>query len=422
MVELTQQVLARHFYEKLPENHRRWYAGSMAFSLPHGGIAQISLMLGVSRKTIRKGAKEISCSYVTDSNDAIGSRIRRPGGGRKDLLVLKPEIGAVFDAVTDGCTAGNPMDETVKWVSMTKKGIAYAMAIRLGYSVSAYFVTRLLKERGFSRRKMSKSLALKQVQDRDAQFENIRRLREQYIENGLPVVSVDTKKKEMLGNFYREGRCYCHKSRQVNDHDFRSFSGGMVTPHGVYDIVRNEGYLTCGTTDHDTSAFNVDCIEDWWNVRGKINYYLAKSILILADGGGSNSSRSRVFREQLQELSDRIGVEIRVAHYPPYTSKWNPTEHRLFCHISRAWSGKVFTDASQMLIPAIRVTTRSGLAIYAQISTQQYEKGLKVSKSFLQDYSVIHDEYLGKWNYRVKPRQGSLWGMAEGIKQESVSC
>lgn len=366
-----------------------------------------------------RGVHEIS---LLGAFSGVGpsTRIRKPGGGRKDLLILEPAIGEAFDAVVDSCTAGNPMDDAVKWVSMTRKQIAKAMGLRLGHPISMYYVTRLLKIRGFSRRKMSKSLPLRQVEDRDAQFLNIQRLRQEYKDSGLPVISVDTKKKEMMGNFYRDGRCFCKGSRQVSDHDFLTFSNGMVTPHGVFDVQRNEGYITCGTTVHDTCAFNVDCIGDWWEIQGRLNYHTAKKLLILADGGGSNSSRNRRFRQELQELSDRTGLEIRMAHYPPYTSKWNPIEHRLFCHVSRAWKGIVFNDVSEMLLPAMRVTTKTGLIVHTNLSTLQYEKGIKVSESFLKDYPVIHDEHLGLWNYVVKPRKGSYWDTMNQIVQESV--
>jgi len=414
MEEFAQQRV-KNLFELLPEHHRRWYAGTIASSLPHGGVIKVSRALGISRKTVGKGVRESSLLGTNSS-----PRIRGLGGGRKDLLMLEPKIGEAFDAVVDSCTAGNPMDEAVKWVSMTRKQIARAMENSLGHTISLYYVTRLLKVRGFSRRKMSKSLPLRQVEDRDAQFMNIRRLRQEYKDSGLPVISVDTKKKEMMGNFYRDGRCFCKESRKVSDHDFLTFSGGMVTPHGVYDVQRNEGYLTCGTTAHDTCAFNIDCIEDWWGVRERLNYHPAKRLLILADGGGSNSSRNRRFRQELQELSDRTGLEIRMAHYPPYTSKWNPIEHRMFSHVSRGWKGMVFNDVVEMLLPAMHVTTKTGLSVYANLSTRQYEKGIKVSESFVQDYPVIHDEHLGQWNYLVRPRKGSLWAMRDQMGQESV--
>jgi hypothetical protein len=382
------------------------YAGTLASALPHGGITRISRDLFISRKTVSKGMRE---SAMLGSSTAVHptTNIRKPGGGRKDLLMLNPTIGKTFDAVVASCTAGDPMNEAVKWVSMTRKGISTAMEALLGYPMSEYYVSRLLKAKGFSRRKMSKSIPLKQVEDKDAQFKNIERLRKEYNDSKSPVVSIDTKKKEMLGNFYREGRCFCKESRKVSDHDFPSFSNGKVTPHGVYDIQRNEGFLTCGTTAHDTFEFNVTCIGDWWDTLGKSNYPSATKLLILADGGGSNSSRSYKFRQELQELSDRIGREIRIAHYPPYSSKWNPIEHLLFCHISRGWNGMVFNDASEMVLAAMRVTTTTGLKVYASLKTQQYEKGIKASESFLQDYSVVHDEYLGKWNYVIKPREES---------------
>lgn len=387
----------------LPEHHRRWNAGALASSLPHGGVKRVSQALGISRKTVARGMREISQPELIDA-----TRVRRAGGGRKDRLALEPEIGLAFDSVVESCTAGDPMDDEAKWVSMGRNEIARAMEGILGHGVSPYYVGRLLSQKGFRRRKMAKCLPLRQAEERDEQFRNIERLRREYRDEGLPVISVDTKKKEMLGDFYREGRCFCRQARKVFDHDFLTFSAGMVTPHGVYDIGRNEGYLTCATTAHDTCAFNVDCIEHWWYTRGVFNYGGCRRLLILADGGGSNSSRNRRFREELQALADRTGLEIRVAHYPPYTSKWNPIEHRFFCHISRAWRGKVFKEAVDMLMPAVKVTTRTGLSVFATVSTRQYEKGLKVSDSFLRDYPVIHDDHLGKWNYVVKPRHGAV--------------
>lgn len=399
----TLQQRCKNLCDLLPEHHRRLYAGTLASALPHGGITRISRDLLISRKTVSKGMRESALLGFSTSVHPTTS-IREPGGGRKDLLMLNPQVGEAFDAVVASCTAGDPMNEAVRWVSMTRKGIATAMEALLGYPVSEYYVSRLLKAKGFSRRKMSKSIPLKQAQDKDAQFKNIERLRKEYDDGKSPVVSIDTKKKEMLGNFYREGRCFCKESRKVSDHDFPSFSSGKVTPHGVYDMQRNEGFLTCGTTAHDTSEFNVSCIGDWWDTLGTSQYPSARKLLILADGGGSNSSRSNRFRQELQELSDRIGREIRVAHYPPYSSKWNPIEHRFFCHISRGWNGMVFNDASEMVLAATRVTTAAGLKVHASLKTQQYEKGVKASESFLQDYRVVHDDHLGKWNYVIKPR------------------
>ena len=357
-------------------------------------MTKVSEALGISRKTVSKGVREsflLGPYLEADSS----TRIRKLGGGRKDILKGDPAIREAFDAVIDLCTAGDPMNEAVKWVSMTKKQISMAMELRLGHPVSLYYVARLLKLRKFSRRKMSKSIPLKEVENRDAQFKIIQEYRKEYEDSGIPVVSIDTKKKEMMGNFFREGKCWSKESRKVNDHDFPSFSDGKVTPHGVFDMKRNEGYLTCSTTAHDTCEFNVACIEEWWNARGNLNYPTANKLLLVADGGESNASRTRLFRQALQDLSDRTGLEIRVAHYPPYTSKWNPIEHLFFCHISRAWSGMVFNDASEMLLPAMQVTTKTGLKVYATLSTKQYAKGIKVSESFIEEDPVIHDDILG---------------------------
>jgi len=419
MVQLAEPQCCKNFCDQLPEHHRRWYAGILASSFSHGGVEKVSKALGISRKTVSKGFRESSLlgSYLgADSS----TRVRKLGGGRKDILKGDPGIGEAFDAVVALCTAGDPMNEAVKWVSMTKRQIAMAMELRLGHPVSLYYVARLLKLRKFSRRKMSKSIPLKEVENRDAQFKIIQEYRKGYEDSGIPVVSIDTKKKEMLGNFFREGKCWSKNSRKVNDHDFASFSNGKVTPHGVFDMLRNEGYLTCSTTAHDTCEFNVACIEEWWDALGKLNYPTANKLLLLADGGGSNSSRTRLFRQALQDLSDRTGLEIRVAHYPPYTSKWNPIEHLLFCHISRAWSGMVFNEASEMLLPAMQVTTKTGLKVYANLSTKQYEKGLKVSESFIEEDPVIHDEVLGQWNYTVKPRKASRFAKDAQVVQKCV--
>ncbi len=206
----------------------------------------------------------------------------------------------------------------------------------------------------------------------------------------------------MLGNFYREGKSYCIKPVQVYDHDFNSFSEGVVIPHGIYDLKRNEGYVTLGTSK-DTSEFGCDCIRNWWVCYGQYQYPLAKSILILADGGGSNSSRHYIFKEDLQQLSNEIGIEIRMAHYPPYTSKYNPIEHRLFCHVTTACKGVVFSSVKVVKELMDKTSTSTGLKVVTTIQDKIYLTARKVSESFKKNMPIDFDEYLGRWNYRAIP-------------------
>jgi hypothetical protein len=206
----------------------------------------------------------------------------------------------------------------------------------------------------------------------------------------------------MEGNFYRDGKCYCIVAKKINDHDFKSFSTGVIIPHGIYDLKRNEGYMTLGNS-RDTSEFCCACLKGWWLNHGRINYPNASSILLLGDGGGSNSSRHYIFKEDLQKLVDEIGVEIRIAHYPPYTSKYNPIEHRLFCHVTRACQGVVFSSMEIVNDLMSKASTSKGLKVYSSIMDKVFEKGRKYSDGFKENMRISFDDYLGKWNYRVIP-------------------
>jgi hypothetical protein len=212
-------------------------------------------------------------------------------------------------------------------------------------------------------------------------------------------------KKELMGEFYREGKGYCTKPIKVNDHDFLSSAEGVIIPHGIYDVKRNEGYMTLGTS-HDTSEFSCDCIKNWWETYGKHQYPKASSILLLADGGGSNSSRHYIFKEDLQNLANEIGIEIRMAHYPPYTSKYNPIEHKLFCHVTRACAGAVFTSIEVAKGCIEKTSTFKGLRVFTSILDKTYKTARKASEDFKQNIPIVFDEYLAKWNYRAIPQVG----------------
>ena len=248
---------------------------------------------------------------------------------------------------------------------------------------------------------------MKHVKHRNEQFENIARLRATYAAEGNPVVSMDTKKKEYLGNFYRDGDLYTTEVLQVYDHDFHSQADGIVIPHGIYDVQRNTGYINLGTS-RDTSEFACDCIRNWWVNQGRFDYPTATSILLLCDGGGSNNSRHYIFKQDLQVLADELGIAIRVAHYPPYASKFNPIEHRLFPHVTRACQGVVFKSVELVKELMEKTHTRQGLKVTVQIIDKVYHKGRKVANDFKKTMCIVFDEFLPQWNYTAVPKTGVI--------------
>ena len=243
--------------------------------------------------------------------------------------------------------------------------------------------------------------------NRNAQFERIALLKASYQSKGNPVISVDTKKKELIGNLFREGKIYTTETVEVFYHDFPSLAEGVAIPHAIYDIARNEGYVNIGTS-RDTSEFACDSIRQWWNDYGKLYYPDADSILMLMDGGGSNSSRHYIFKQDLQVLADEIGIKIRIAHYPPYTSKWNPIEHRLFPHITRSLQGMVLTTHQLVKELMEKTTTKSGLRVFATILNRIYETGRKVTEGFKESMRIVFDDDLALWNYCAEPKRNSL--------------
>lgn len=264
-------------------------------------------------------------------------------------------------------------------------------------------VGQLLEGHHYRRRKAQKSKATGSHPQRNEQFENIERLMTQYQEAGYAILSMDTKKKEWLGLFYRDGTLYTQDGTiEVYDHDWRSLATGVAIPHGLYDVVRNEGYIQIGNS-HDTSEFACASIRYWWAHHGEVHYPGLKHLLLLCDGGGSNSSRHYIFKEDLQKLSDELGIEIRVAHYPPYTSKYNPIEHRLFPHVSRSMQGMILTSLEQVQTLIEKTTTKTGLKVFATILDHVYETGRKVEEGFKQTMKIVFDTVLPQWNYVAKP-------------------
>lgn len=318
------------------------------------------------------------------------------------MIEIGPAIEANFGTVLEDHTAGDPMRLEVKWTNLSRRQIARRLE-DLGTPVSRHVVSQLLKTHGYRRRKALKKKTMgPRHPDRNAQFENIARLKKEYLKAGLPVISIDTKKKELMGEFYRDGVIETGATIEVNDHDFASMGSGTVIPHGIYDVGRNEGFIHLNTS-HDTSELACDSLAAWWEDHGRATYPKAKKLLVLCDGGGSNSASRYVFKEQLQKLSTRLGLEIRVAHYPPYCSKSNPIEHRLFPHVTRACLGVIFRTLETVQYYMAKAETSTGLKTRVRVLEKVYETGRKCAEGFKETMKIVFDEFLPKWNYRAIP-------------------
>ncbi len=388
--EVEEQM--QELYSRLSEKDKRLYAGIEALKLPYGGVSYIALLFDCSRDTIQRGIKELGEAETLPKDSD-----RKTGGGRKQVLEKQTDIHEVFLSILKEHTAGDPMDDKVKWTNLTRAEIAALLAAK-GSKVSRNIVAKLLKKHGYVKRKALKKKAAGGHVNRNAQFERIAELRALYAAGGNPVVSVDTKKKELMGNLFRDGKIYTTETIEVFDHDFPSLAEGVAIPHAIYDIARNEAFVTIGTS-RDTSEFACDSIRQWWNCQGKLNYPKATSLLMLMDGGGSNSSRHLIFKQDLQALADEIGIDIRVAHFPPYTSKWNPIEHRVFPHITRALQGAILTTHQLTKELIEKATTQTGLRIVAFILNKVYETKRKVVAGFKESMRILFDLHLGQWNY-----------------------
>lgn len=394
--EIEQQM--KTVYDSLSEKDRRIYAAIEAQKFPRGGSTYIAEILGCARKTIRRGLKELK-----DPRTLPKDRIRRQGGGAKSKLETIAGLDAAFLEGVRDYTAGDPMKEEVLWTNLAHEEIATRLRAR-GMDVSVRIVKQLLRKHHFTRRKARKSLRTGETADRDAQFRRIAHLRAQYEAVGNPIISIDTKKKESLGLLYREGHVYTQEVIKVYDHDFSHLADGVAIPYTIYDLHRNTAYVSLGTSK-DTADFVCDSIKHWWLTQGRNDYPQATSILALADSGGSNSYRHYVFKEALQQLVDALGIEIRMAHYPSYASKWNPVEHRVFPHITKALRGVILTSHEQVKTLIERTKTSTGLTVTAQIVTKVYQTGKKVAEGFKESMRILFDKKLGKWNYRAVPLQ-----------------
>jgi hypothetical protein len=384
----------KFFYGQLSEHQKRMYAGLKAMEAGYYGVKKVSQRLGIHVNTVRRGKNELLKKIVPPAN-----KVRQKGGGRKKKTAIISNLVEKLLFVLCEYTAGNPMKINVLWTNLTLVQIQDKLKFH-NIIVSCPVIKKLLKMCNYVKRKMVKCKTLKEVENRNEQFEHIAALKNEFAENQLPVLSIDTKKKEVLGNFYREGKGFCQKAQEVNDHDFNSYADGVVIPHGIYDVTKNTCYLSIGTS-HDTAEFVRENISYHWNHSIKQNYPSAKKMLILCDGGGSNHSGHYIVKEEFKLLAEQLEMEIVIAHYPPYCSKWNPIEHKAFSYISKKWQGVVFDNYDIIKELAEQTTTKTGFSVKAYINTKKYEIGRKASDVFMNTKPVVFDSILPKWNYKL---------------------
>ena len=413
--EAVHEEAMRLYCRSLPEDHRRRSAAIEALKIGYGGVAYVARVLGMSRRTIHTGIRELEQMGNDDpehprrpSGDA--ERVRRPGGGRPPITERKPLLKSILQEVLQVHSAGSPTDEHVRWTDLKPLQLAQRLLER-GIEVSRNSAAALLDRGGFRRRALRKELITGQVdpQERDRQFRHIAALRRLARQRGIPVLSIDTKKKEPLGTLRRPGQCYSTAPQVVFDHDFSHLADGRLVPHGVYDVQANVGFITLGTS-RETSAFVCDAIALAWEVLFRAMYPDATEVILLCDCGAANAARSLRFKEDMIELARRFGLRVRIAHYPPYTSKWNPIEHRLFSQVERAWSG-VMLDSPETALKTLENTrTKTGLRVIARILDKVYDIGRKCFDTFLdiKDHFIRHDDILGQWNYVIDANGTSL--------------
>ena len=383
---------------ELDERRRRLWAAAEARAAGWGGIAAVARATGISQSTIRNGLREL------DSGERLEpGRVRRPGGGRKRLVDQDPTLLEDLERLVDGDSRGDP-EQPLRWTAKSVRTLADALAEQ-GHQVSFRTVARLLRGLGYRLQANAKTREGRQHPDRDAQFAHINQTVSAAIAAGQPVISVDTKKKELVGDFKNAGREWRPKGKpvEVRTHDFKDPALGKAIPYGIYDLAHDEGWVSVGI-DHDTAQFAVASIQGWWEHLGRQRFPHATSLTITADCGGSNGYRTRLWKTELQRLADHTGLQVRVCHFPPATSKWNKIEHRLFSFISINWRGKPL-ESRQVVIELIAATTtRSGLKVYAQLDERTYPDKIKISDEQLAAVQIEGDPFHPEWNYTIKPR------------------
>ncbi|MGH8523437.1 MAG: ISAzo13 family transposase [Gammaproteobacteria bacterium] len=383
----------------MSEKLRRLWAGAEAQAMGRGGIAAVSQATGLSRATISSGVRELKQG---GTRSAPEMRVRRKGGGRKALTESDPAVLTDLEALVEPSTRGDPQS-ALRWTCKSTTKLAEELG-RRGHRISPRTVAELLHELEYSLQANRKTREGSSHPDRNAQFEHINRQIQAFQQRGEPVVSVDTKKKELVGDFKNGGREWQPKGspEPVRVHDFIDKKLGKAIPYGVYDVAGNRGWVSVGT-DHDTAEFAIETIHRWWRHMGLPAYPKAKELLILADGGGSNSSRTRLWKVALQRLADQTGIVVSVCHFPPGTSKWNKIEHRMFSHITENWRGRPLISHEVVVNLIGDTTTKQGLKIQAQLDPGVYQTGIQITDDEMARVHLELDSFHGDWNYRVLP-------------------
>jgi hypothetical protein len=388
----------------LDERARRLWAATEARAIGWGGVSQVAEATGLSRITITAGLRELDHPVTADKPKATRQRIRRPGGGRKPMVDQDPDLLRDLETLVDPVTRGDPMSP-LRWTCKSAAKLATELQAQ-GHAVSERSVNRLLNALGYSLQSNRKAIEGRGHPDRDAQFQYINRRVKAFQRQGHPVVSVDAKKKELVGQFRNGGREWQPKGQpeEVDVYDFVKKDLGKAIPYGVYDQTTNSGWVSVGV-DHDTAEFAVETLRRWWRKMGSRVYTRAERLLITADGGGSNGSRCRLWKVQLQEFSDEMGLRISVCHFPPGTSKWNKIEHRMFCHITENWRGRPLVSREVVVNLIGHTKTKTGLTIRSELDGGSYPTGRKVTDDQMEALSIRRDKFHGEWNYSILPRQ-----------------
>jgi len=381
----------------LDERTRRLLAANEAVSLGYGGVSAVHQACGLSRQSIANGIREIEAGATAQ----VG-RIRSSGAGRKSILVSDPLLVQALEELIDGHTRGDPQS-ALRWTCKSTRNIAIHLS-KKGHFISHTKVAQILHSLDYSLQSNRKTEEGADHPDRDAQFRHINAAVSNSMELGLPVISVDTKKKELIGNYANEGQQWLAAKEpiEVQGHDFPNPEIPRAYPYGIYDLARNAGFVNVGT-DHDTGEFAVASIRGWWRHEGKKLYPHATKLLITADGGGSNGSRLRLWKLELQKFVDEIGLAISVCHFPPGTSKWNKVEHRLFSFITSNWRGEPLIDYETIVNLIDKTTTAKGLKVKCRLDRHKYPTGRKISDEEMKHVNVVRDTFHGEWNYVIKP-------------------
>jgi hypothetical protein len=386
---------------KLDERGRRLFAAAEVRTAGWGGLAIVSRVTGLARSTINRGEDDLNAVPLAKG------QVRRAGGGRKAVSETDPELVSELKRLVEPATLGDPMRPLI-WVSKSMDKLAETLT-GMGHPISAETVRKELVKLGFSRQHNRKADEGARHPDRNAQFEHINKKVVAAQAAGQPVISVDTKKKELVGNFKNGGSDYRPKGdpQRVNVHDFADKELGKAVPYGVYDVAANAGFVSVGITS-DTAQFAVEAIRNWLGRMGRKRYPKAQELTITADCGGSNGARVRLWKVELQKLADETGLALHVHHYPPGTSKWNKIEHRMFCHITQNWRGRPLTDRLAIVELIGATTTKAGLKVECALDTRTYQKGIKVSNAEMERLDIAGDDFHPEWNYTIRPRKSGI--------------